>query len=301
MVSAADRVSVIVVNYRRPDLLAQSLGSLYASSWSPAEIVVVEVDSAQAPPIPSDGRDPPVPVEVLLLPDNPGYAAACNQGAAHSSGEWLLFLNADVIVSRSCLDGVMAEALADPSIGIATCRLVLPDGSLDHACHRGIPSVLDSFIYKARLDRLLPRSRRLGHYRLSWLDPETVHDIEACTGAFLLIRREAFEAVGGWDERYWFYAEDLDLCLRVRQAGWRVRYVGTTTATHIKSSSSNLRRSPRELTDEQRRARQRVREAAVESHERFYREHLAAVTARPLRPLVRAMFAGQRFLTRHTA
>ena len=167
---------------------------------------------------------------LLLLPDNPGYAAACNRGAAAASGDWLLFMNADVMVDAACLGAVLAEAAPDPGIGIATCRLVRPDGSLDHACHRGIPSVLDSLIYKARLDRLAPRSRRLGHYRLSWLDPWTVHDVEACSGAFLLIRREALEAVAGWDERYWFYAEDLDLCLRVTQAGWRVRYVGTATA-----------------------------------------------------------------------
>ena len=110
--------------------------------------------------------------------------------------------------------------------------------------------------------------------------------MEACSGAFLLIRREALEAVGGWDERYWFYAEDLDLCLRVTQAGWRVRYVGTASAVHVKGSSSNLRRSPSDLTDEQRATRRRVREAIIDSHERFYREHLEAGTARPLRPLV---------------
>ena len=118
-----------------------------------------------------------------------------------------------------------------------------PDGSLDHACHRGIPSVIDLLVYKARLDRLAPRSRRLGHYRLSWLNPATVHDVEACSGAFLLMRREVLDAVGGWDERYWFYAEDLDLCLRVAQAGWRVQYVGSATAVHVKGGSSNLRRS----------------------------------------------------------
>jgi GT2 family glycosyltransferase len=298
--AAVDRPSVVVVNYRRPDLLTDALVALQASSLRPSEVVIVEVEAAGLPPIPTDPHDPPVPMRLLPLPDNPGYAAACNRGAELASGDWVLFMNADVIVSPGCLGAVLAEVSADPTIGIATCRLVRPDGALDHACHRGIPSVLDSLIYKARLDRLAPGSRRLGHYRLSWLDPLTIHDVEACTGAFLLIRREALAAVGGWDERYWFYAEDLDLCLRVTRAGWRVRFVGTATATHLKGSSSNLRRSPRELTDEQRAARQRVRVAAVESHERFYREHLAGGTARPLRPLVRAMFAGQRFLTRHT-
>ena len=105
--------------------------------------------------------------------------------------------------------------------------------------------------------------------------------MEACTGAFLLIWHEALKAVGGWDERYWFYAEDLDLCLRVTQAGWRVRYVGTTTSVHVKGGSSNLRRPPGGLTAEQRATRRRVREAIIDSHERFYREHLETRTARP--------------------
>ncbi len=103
-----------------------------------------------------------------------------------------------------------------------------------------------------------------------------------------------FEAVGGWDERYWFYAEDLDLCLRVTQAGWRVRYVGTASAVHLKGASSHLRRRDSELDEEQRETRRRVQRAIVESHQRFYHEHLEADTARPLRPLVEAMFALQR-------
>jgi len=294
--AAVGRLSVVVVNHHRPDLLTKALRALYASARHPVEIVVVETDATTPPPLPADPHDPPITLRLAVLADNPGYAAACNRGAAQTSGDWLLFMNADVMASPECLGGVLAEAAADPAVGIATCRLVRPDGELDHACHRGIPTVIDSLVYKARLDRLSPRSRRLGHYRLSWLDPSGIHDVEACSGAFLLIRREAFEAVAGWDERYWFYAEDLDLCLRTSQAGWRVRYVGEVSATHVKGSSSNLRRSDRDLTDEQRATRRRVRLAIIDSHRRFYREHLAADTARPLRPLVEAMFATQRLL-----
>jgi GT2 family glycosyltransferase len=237
-------------------------------------------------------------LRVLALADNPGYAAACNRGASQTSGDWVLFMNSDVMVEPSCLGEVLGAVADDPGIGIATCRLVLPDGRLDHACHRGIPSPFDSLAYKARLDRLLPRSRRLGHYRMSWLDPAESHDVEACSGAFLLIRREALSAVNGWDERYWFYAEDLDLCLRVAQAGWRVRYVGSAAAVHLKGASSNLHRNERDLTRAQVETRRRVRRAIVDSHELFYQEHFEARTSRLVRPLVTTMFAVQRRLAR---
>lgn len=284
------RLSVVIVNHHRPDLLAEALRALYASTRHPDEVIVVEVDAEVAPDLPADDHDPALRPRVIICADNPGYAAACNRGAAQASGDWLLFMNADVMVSAGCLADVLAEAEADAAIGIATPRLVRPDGRLDHACHRGIPSVVDSLAYKARLDRLFPRSRRFGHYRLAWLNEHGTHDVEACSGAFLLVKRTVLAAVEGWDERYWFYAEDLDLCLRARQAGWRVRYVGSTSAVHVKGSSSNLRRAAQDLTPEQRATRRRVREAVVASHQRFYRQHLESSTARPLRPLVALMF-----------
>jgi GT2 family glycosyltransferase len=287
-------VSAVIVDHHRQDLVVEALGALRAGTRPPDETIVVETDTSSAPSLAS------APDRLVILGDNPGYAAACDRGAAVARGEWLLFMNADVTVSPTCLELVLDEAASDPTIGIVTCRLVRPDGSLDHACHRGIPSVLDSAAYKSGLDRLASRlapwSRALGHYRMAWLDVQETHDVEACSGAFLLIRASALAAVGGWDERYRFYAEDLDLCLRVRREGWRVRYVGAASALHYKGSSSHLRRSSRELTPEERATRQRVRTEIVASHRRFYLEHLEADTPRVLRPLVRAMFALQRRL-----
>jgi GT2 family glycosyltransferase len=295
--AAHGRLSVIVVDHRRPDILAQALTSLYASRRRPDEVVVVDVESAEVPSLPAGaGAEDGLRTIVVRLMENPGYSVACNQGAAAASGDWLLFMNSDVMVDLDCLGDVLDAVDGDGTIGIATCRLRRPDGRLDHACHRGIPSVFDSLAYKSGLDRLRPGSRRLGHYRLTWLDPAESHDVEACTGAFLLIRREAFEAVGGWDEAYWFYAEDLDLCLRVSRAGWRVRYVATASAVHLKGASSNLRADERRLSPAQAQTRRRVQRAIVDSHERFYRQHLEATTARPVRPLVRLMFAVQRRL-----
>ena len=290
-------VTVVVVDYRNPGLLRRCLARIFAADPVPADVVVVDVDPLEEFVLPDSmaGRSDGPRLRLATTSDNPGYSAACNRGAEGASTGWVLFMNSDVMLEPDTLGAVLDEVGADPEVGIATCRLDLPGGGIDHACHRGIPSPFDSLWYKTRLDRAFPRSKRFGHYRLTWLDTGTVHDIEACSGAFLLIRREALEAVNGWDERYWFYAEDLDLCLRVSQGGLRVRYVGTAAATHEKSSSSHVRRPDGELDPEQLETRRRVKRAIVDSHERFYREHLEADTARPVRPLVQAMFALQRW------
>jgi hypothetical protein len=287
-------LSVVVVDYRRPDLVADAVAALYRGDRTPDELVIVDVDAdrpLELPPVPDDVS---TTTRVVPLDGNPGYAAACNRGFAETSGDTVLFMNSDVIVGRTSLAAVAEAMSADPGLGIVTCRLVLPDGTLDHACHRGIPTPLDSLAYKTRLHRVFPGVRRFGRYTLAWLDPQTNHDIEACSGAFLAVRRDAFESVGGWDEGYWFYGEDLDLCLRVTQSGARIGYVGAEVVTHLKGSTSHLRRRSTDLTPEQQATRRRVQRAIVESHQRFYREHLEADTARPLRPLVDVMFAIQR-------
>jgi GT2 family glycosyltransferase len=282
MVGEGRDLGVVVVGYRQPELVCDALRALAHGSRLPDAVVVVDVD-------PTDPFEPAacavdLAVRVITVDGNPGYAAACNRGAAALDTRWLLFANADVAVSEPALEAVLAEAEGDPSVGVATCRLVLPDRSMDHACHRGIPSVWDSLAYKLRLDRLLPRSRTVGHYRLSWLDPSTTHDVEACSGAFALVRRVALDEIGGWDEAYRFYAEDLDLCLRMRAAGWRVRYVGEHTALHDKGAAR--RSAP---------SSEWVRTAALEAHQRFYHEHLEGSTNRLLRPLVELMFRLQRW------
>lgn len=282
MVGEGRALGVVVVGYRQPQLVCQALRALVHGSRVPDAVVVVDVDPTD--PFEPDACALDLPVRVVTVAGNPGYAAACNAGAAALETPWLLFLNADVTVSTTAVAAVLAEAAADPDVGVATCRLVLPDRTMDHACHRGIPSVWDSLAYKLHLDRLAPRWRTVGHYRLSWLDPSATHDVEACSGAFALVRRDALDAIGGWDEAYRFYAEDLDLCLRMRAAGWRVRYVGEHTALHQKGAAR------RSATNSEW-----VRTAALEAHHRFYHQHLEADTNRLLRPLVELMFRLQRW------
>lgn len=285
-------VSAIVVHHHTPDLLRACVESLSRSTRPPDEIVVV--DNEAEPASSRSSWEVAVPVRVLAQAGNPGYAASCNLGAREASGDVLLFLNADVVVSEDCLARSVAALEADPGVGIVTCRLERPDGSLDHACHRGIPTPFASAAYLLRLDRLWPRSRRFGRYRLAWLDPTTDHDIEACSGAFLMIPRAVLELAGGWDERYWFYGEDLDLCVRVAALGKRIRYLGSARATHVKGASSHLREPDAALSLDERRLKRKVQAAVLESHQLFFRQHLAERASLLERLAARLMFAMQR-------
>jgi len=284
-------ISAIVVNYRRYDLLANCLASLMRSTSAPDEILVVDnasdtgrLDAATAPFS---------LVRTIANPSNPGFAIACNQGWRASAGRWLLFINPDVTVNAECVQQCLDELRSDPDIGVATCRLVLPDGRLDHACHRGLPTAMASLGYKFRLSRLFPRSRRLGRYTMSWLDPTTVHDVEACSGAFMLIPRDVMQTIGGWDEEYFFYGEDLDLCVRISELGKRIRYLGTATAVHAKGASSRLHVPTAELSSDELATKRRVQAEIVRSHRRFFREHMEQRTPWLAGVLIRAMFTLQ--------
>jgi GT2 family glycosyltransferase len=286
-------LSVIVINHRSSRLADTCVRSLLAGSLRPDDVVVVDNESTDAHGGLSDETRAGASVRVVPRSGNPGYAASCNAGAREAQGDTLLFVNADVTVSPDCLRRCLDALHADPSVGIVSPRLVRADGSLDHACHRGLPTPLASMAYSLRLDRLIPWSRKLGRYRMTWLDPLTDHDVEACSGAFLMLSRELLEAVGGWDERYRFYAEDLDLCLRVTSTGRRVRFLGGVTAMHIKGAFSHLGVPDSRLLPEQRAVKQRVRRQVIASHRLFFDEHLRARASVPTRLAIGLAFAMQ--------
>lgn len=289
-------VAAVIVNYKRYDLLRTCIASLLASSRPPDDIVVVDNSTDRARLAAITAAFPTV--RAIANGDNPGYAVACNQGWQAASADHVLFLNADITLPAECLARCLDEAAAQPDAAVITCRLVRPDGRFDHACHRGIPTPLASLAYALRLHRAFPNSRRFARYTMSWLDTTTDHDIEACSGAFMLVRRTDLKAVDGWDERYWFYAEDIDLCMRLRGLGKRVFYLGTTSAVHVKGASSRLRTPSRDLQAAERRHKRRVQRAIVDSHSLFFREHFRRGTPLPVSMAIQGMFAVQRLRVR---
>jgi N-acetylglucosaminyl-diphospho-decaprenol L-rhamnosyltransferase len=230
----APPVTVAIVSFNTRDLLLRCLGSL-AGDVKAGRARVVVVDNGS-----SDGSVDAVRAgapwaEVIERPDNPGFGAAVNLVARHSDSPWLVAANADVALAPGALRELLAAA-GGPEVGALAPRLVSADGATQHSVWP-LPTVGQAVVFALGVPHLWPG---LGE-RLcleGWWDPETARTVPWAIGAFLLLRRRAFDAVGGFDERQWMYAEDLDLGWRLRDAGYRTRYVPRALAAHAAGAAT---------------------------------------------------------------
>jgi GT2 family glycosyltransferase len=228
-------LAVAIVHYRAEDLCRQCVDRLQASTLSDFSAVIVDNGSNR----PIEGLDGDTRFHLEEPGRNLGYAAGINLALDRlpTSTQYVLLLNADVLVEPDTLTSVFDVLEAEPEIGAATCRLLLPSGGIDPACRRSEPTVVSALAKQLGISRLFPTNRTLGRYNLTYLDATVAHDVDSGTGAFLMLRRRALEAAGGrLDERYFLFGEDLDLCRRIREAGYRIRYWPGSTALHVKGS-----------------------------------------------------------------
>jgi GT2 family glycosyltransferase len=201
--------------------------------------------------------------EVELIPQshNSGFSVANNVGIAAGSAPYVLVLNPDTRITPGALDTVLGVLEERPEVGMAGPRLELDDGGFDHASRRSFPTPLSALGHFTGVGRREGASGALAAYRA----PEVQSGpVDAINGAFMLIRRSALDRVGAFDTRYWMYMEDLDLCYRFAQAGWKTWYEPSATVIHVKAGTSGKRRS------------WRLNRAFHYGMFRFYRDHYAA-------------------------
>ncbi|HXC77962.1 MAG TPA: glycosyltransferase family 2 protein [Candidatus Acidoferrum sp.] len=235
-------VSAIVVSYNVRDQLLETLGAYYSTCGQQAEVVVVDNAS-------SDGSAEAVaaafPQAALIrLDQNLGFGRANNAGLERCHGELILTLNPDVLVQEGCVAALADFLAANAQAGAAGPRLDRPDGKLDLAARRGFPSPLSAFYRLSGLSRMFPKSPRFNRYNLGDVSLESVHEIDAGTAACLMVRRKAIDQVGFFDPQFFMYGEDLDLCYRLRQGGWKIYYVPDAVAIHLKGSSTRQATGP---------------------------------------------------------
>jgi hypothetical protein len=230
-------LSVIIVSYNTRERLRACLATLEQSVGVP-EMETFVVDNAS-----TDGSAAMVQagfprVKLIRSPRNGGYAYANNLALHQSSGRSVLLLNPDTELGPTALSEMLAYLHAHPEAAAVGPKLVRADGSLDLACRRSFPTPEIAFYRICGLSRLFPGSRRFGRYNLTYLDPDVETEVDALTGAFMLLRREAIEQVGLLDEQFFMYGEDLDWAYRLKEHGWQIRYNPTVTVLHHKGESS---------------------------------------------------------------
>ena len=286
---APPRITVVIVAYNSGFYLDQCLQSLAACQVAGARLDVIVVDNAS-----TDGSIERLRgFEGLRLcflenDQNLGFAAAANRGIRATNGDFVLLLNPDTVLAPGTIETMMAFMEEHPEAGIATARLVLQDGRIDPACHRGFPTPWASVTYFTGLERLFPRKRAFNGYHRWDLPLDRPHEVDAVSGAFLFARRNVLDEIGGLDERYFMYGEDIDACLRARHLGYKVYYTPAATVVHIKGTSTGIGHAPK-ISRATCATRMRMVDAFHDSMLVFYEKHY---TDRYPAPVGAAMRAG---------
>jgi hypothetical protein len=228
-------VSILLVNYRTPALLARCLAALAAAETRAACETLV-IDNA---PLDDEARAlaERYGAGYLRSERNLGLGRALNLGMARAAGRHFLIVNPDVEVGRGAIDALVEFLDAHPAVGIVGPKLLDPDGSLQYSA-RTFYSLSAILLRRTFLGRLFPHAHAVReHLMLDW-DHADTRDVDWLLGAALLVRREAAEDVGGMDERFFLYFEDVDWCSRMHRRGWRVVYLPSATMVHAHQRAS---------------------------------------------------------------
>lgn len=224
-------VDVVVVSYNSAGHLRGCVELLVAVD----DLQVFVVDNASADG--SLGTVADLPVKAIARSTNGGFAVGCNEGWRAGSSPYVLFLNPDATIEATSVRTLVAAVDGDDTVGAAAPRIEHPDGSLVHSLRR-FPRLRSTYARALYLHRLFPRA--------PWSD-EVVRDDalyaapgepEWVSGSCILVRRAALEQIGGWDEEFFLYSEDIDLCRRLWRGGWRIRYEPAAVAVHAGGGSA---------------------------------------------------------------
>jgi GT2 family glycosyltransferase len=224
-----NRLSAVIVNYRSGKFLEDCLACLFkAPALLDFEVFVVNNDSTiDLEPLRRFSHR----IEFIQNRSNIGFASAVNQGFQRSRGEWILVLNPDVLVQEQTIPVLIETLQSDPETGVVLPKLINPDGSLQYSCRR-FYTYTALAMRRAPFSRIFPdHSSVQDHLMLDW-SHDRMTQVDWGLGAAMLIRRSAIQEPFLFDERFFLYFEDVDLCLRMRRRGWKVVYNPAATAVH---------------------------------------------------------------------
>jgi GT2 family glycosyltransferase len=265
-------LSIVIVNYNTRQLLDDCLASILAAEAPAGGLEVVVVDNASG-----DGSQAMVQakypaVQLIASEVNRGFSVANNLGVGVANGRTILFLNSDTRVDANALAEPVAYLLAHPEVGALTVRLIYPTGERDPDNHRGFPTPWNAICHFSGLSKLFPDHPRFNGYFQSYADMSQTHPVDVIAGSYMLMPMALCRELGGWDETYFFYGEDIDFCYRIHQAGYQIIYYPHVEVLHYKGASSGLRKESAEIARPPKETRVKVAKESVRAMKIFYRK-----------------------------
>ncbi|MDP3988445.1 MAG: glycosyltransferase family 2 protein [Candidatus Levybacteria bacterium] len=280
-------LSIIIISYNTKQLLKECIDSVVETVKNHSfEIIVVDNASTDgsAQKIKNEKlkmKNDNLKLKIIENEKNVGFSRANNIGVKKAEGKYILFLNPDTVVCEKAIDSMVDFMEKNEEVGAATCRVELPNGRLDDACHRGFPTPLNSFFHFSGVSKLFPRTKLFSGYSLGYLNLSKTHEIDALCGAFMIVRRKAGEEINWWDEDYFWYGEDLDFCYRLKKKGpsvnsgqgWKIFYVPQVSILHYKGASGGIKSSSAHLTKADSQTKKLATKARFDAMRIFYSKH----------------------------
>lgn len=273
-------LSIIIVSYNGKDFLRNCVLSVQENISNKIKYEIVIVDNAS-----SDGSQSEISrlrqdfggqanLKIILNNENMGFSKANNQGIKISSeSRYVLFLNPDTLMQKGTLEKMIEFMDANKTVGASTCKLIMQNGEIDDASHRGFPTPWNAFCHFTGLAKIFPKSKLFSGYNLGWKDFSKTHEIDALAGAFMLVRRSAGKQVKWWDEDYFFYGEDIDFCYELKQKGWKIYYVPEVSIKHFKGVSSGIKGVSKQITTASNETKKWATRQRFKAMRIFYDKH----------------------------
>lgn len=263
------KLSIVILNYNTARLLAQCLRSLPREEG----YQTIVVDNASTDDSVAMVKKEFGWVEIIQNATNCGFTRGNNAARSAAVGEFVLFLNSDTEVHPGTLQRMVRFMEETPGAGISTCLTLLPNGEVYYACHRGFPTPWNSLSYFLGLAKLFPKSKLFAGYTATYLPIDKIHEIDACSGTFLLVRRDLLDRIGWFDEDYFSYGEDIEMCYRIKELGYKVMFVPDVTILHHWGASSGLKSTSKAVSTSQSENREKWNRARYEAMRIFYDKH----------------------------
>lgn len=265
-------LSIIIVNYNTSQITRNCLRSIFNANIPKKGIEVIVVDNASVDSSVQDIKKYFPKVTIIKNTDNLGFSKANNQAADIAKGDYLLFLNSDTVIKKYSLTKPLKFLKNHPGVGALTIKLITSNGSIDIDNHRGFPTPLSAIFHFSGLGSIFPKSTFFNSYYLGLKKLNKIHTVPVVAGSFLMISSKLFNKIGRWDESYYFYGEDIDICYRINQSGAKIVYYPKVSSLHLKGASSGLKKETQQTTKVDKNTRLKVARASAEAMKIFYRK-----------------------------